>query len=504
MTLSLGALIGPYTVLEHVGAEGTTAEVYRARDERNDRVVALKLLAGTSELSRREARAVAALNHPNIVATFDVIEHNGRLCLVQEWIDGGSLAADLELAGQLGVEKTVRLGRDVASALAYAHQHNILHRDITPSNVLRTVEGSYKLTDFGAFGQLQVETATTRTGQIAGTPLYMSPEQITGVSQSAASDLFGLGLLLYRCLHGHLPDDGAASYLELAATRLRNPISVPPSPLQELLERCLALDPAQRPQSATEVLTALDRIAPSLPNQGAQATRRYRGVPSDQPDAALPRGAAWKIEPPQPPQDAPLPRPPLPRPSLPRPSLPSPPIQRHRVFPRKQALSILMVLAVAALVAGIAILGVGNGLVRVGVGLTIAGVALAGARQIRRRWASREPETERKAATILFGAGQRAELTQSLIIEVDQVVRNLNSLDAKFLGMTVVAMIREYEEAKKSSERQAALLNVVVLMEKLQAHLSPWHVRHKDAIATGVAVVGALVGMASVVSGFLG
>lgn len=84
------------------------------------------------------------------------------------------------------------------------------------------------------------------------------------------------------------------------------------------------------------------------------------------------------------------------------------------------------------------------------------------------------------------------------------MVRNLNSLDAKFLGMTVVAMIREYEEARESSERQAALLNVVVLMEKLQARLSPWHVRHKDAIATGVAVVGALAGAASVVSGFLG
>ncbi|MGQ0775231.1 MAG: protein kinase domain-containing protein [Pseudonocardiales bacterium] len=500
MTLSLGALIGPYTVIEHVGADGTTAEVYRGRDERNDRVVALKLLAGTSELSRREARAVATLNHPNIVATFDVIEHNGRLCLVQEWIDGGSLAAELEMAGQLDVQKTVRLGRDVASALDYAHQHSILHRDITPSNVLRTVEGIYKLTDFGTFGQLQVETATTTTGQIAGTPLYMSPEQITGASQSAASDLFGLGLLLYRCLYGHLPDEAAASYLQLAFTRLRNPISVPPSPLQGLLERCLALDPAQRPQSATEVLTALDRldwIAPILPSQGAPATRRYRGVPSGPPETALPPGKAWKIEPPQ--QGARAQRPRAQRPPVQR-----PPVQRRRVFPRKQALAVLVVLAVAALVAGIGLLGVGNGLVRVGVGLAIAGVALAGARHIRRRWASRAPEAEQKAATILFGAGQRAELTRSLMIEVDQVVRNLNSLDAKILGMTVVAMIREYEEAKKSSDRQAALLNVVVLMEKLKAHFSPWYIRHKDAIATGVAVVGALAGVASVVSGFLG
>jgi hypothetical protein len=90
------------------------------------------------------------------------------------------------------------------------------------------------------------------------------------------------------------------------------------------------------------------------------------------------------------------------------------------------------------------------------------------------------------------------------MIEVDQVVKNLNSFDAKFLGMTVVAMIREYEDARESSERQTALLNVVVLMEKLQARLSPWHVRHKDAIATAIAVVGAVAGVAGVVSGFLG
>ncbi|MGH3942004.1 MAG: protein kinase domain-containing protein [Pseudonocardiaceae bacterium] len=501
MTLSLGALIGHYTVLEHVGAEGTTAEVYRGRDERNDRVVALKLLAGTSELSKREARAVLMLRHPNIVMTLDVVEYNGRPCLVQEWIDGGSLAADLDRVGRLSGQDTVLLGRDVASALAYAHQHNILHRDITPSNVLRTVGGTYKLTDFGAFGQLQERTRLTSAGQIAGTPLYMSPEQITGVSQSAASDIFGLGLLLYRCLHGHLPDEAAASYLQLAATRLRNPISVPPSLLQGLLERCLALDPARRPQSAMEVLTALDQIPlilPLPPARAEAAAPRYRGIPSQPsspgaappspeaafppPDVPLQPGASWKIEDYQ--SDA-----------LPR---------RRQPVLRGQAPAILLALAGVALVAGIGLLGLDSALVRIGAGLVITGVALVGAQRIRRRWASRAPEAERKAATILFGAGQRAELTQSLMIEVDQMVRNLNSLDAKILGMTVVAMINEYEAAKESSERQTALLNVVLLMEKLQVRFSPWHIRHKDAIATGVAVVGALAGVAGVVSGFLG
>jgi hypothetical protein len=496
VTLSLGAPIGHYTVLEQVCAEGAFAEVYRARDERHDRVVALKLLAGTSERSRRDALAVATLDHPNIVATFDVFEHDGRLCLVQEWIDGGSLAAELDAAGQLDVQQTVRLGHDLASALSYAHQQNILHRDIKPSNVLRTAKGTYKLADFGAFGRLSVDTALTRTGEIAGTPLYMSPEQLTGAPQSAASDLFGLGLLLYRCLHGQLPDETAGSFVQLAYGRVVTPIRVPPSPLQGLLERCLALDPAQRPHSATEVLSALDQIAPDQQGHGA--------------------AGGWQAGPPRP--EAALPPSQLPPPGR-------TPASARLSLRRRKAWVLRVVLVVAVVLAGVVSFvittappdvggisppgtgigppDVGIGLVRIGAGVVIAVLALAGAQQIRRRWTSRAPEAERKAATVLFGAGQREELTRSLMIEVDQVVRNLDSFDAKFLGMTVVAMIREYEQAKESSERQAALLNVVVLMEKLQVRFSPWYVRHKDAIATGVAVVGALAGAASVVSGFL-
>lgn len=450
MTLSLGTPIGHYTVIEPVCAEGTTAEVYRGRDERHGRVVALTLFPGTSERSRREAVAVAALDHPNIVATFDVIEHNGRLCLVQEWIDGGSLADELCLTGQLGVAETVRLGHDVASALRYAHQHDILHRDIKPSNVLRTVGGTYKLADFGAFGQLEVVTATTRAGEIAGTPLYLSPEQITGAPQTPASDLFGLGLLLYRCLYGRLPDETetAASYLQLAYNRTQTLISVPPSPLQGLLQRCLALDPAQRPRSAAEVLTELDQIAPIQPRQESAATAPRRQAPP-QPEVVLPRfrglsraapsgiprrlalavAVAFLVTtflglviallvtapvPPTAPRAAP--------PTAPRTAPPTAPPTPIAPPP--------------------ALLNPVNGLVRVGAGLAVAGVALAVAQQIRRRWTSRAPEAERRAATILVSTGQREEL-------------------------------------------------------------SPWHVRHKDAIATGVAVVGALAGVATVVSGFL-
>ncbi|MGH3903792.1 MAG: serine/threonine-protein kinase [Pseudonocardiaceae bacterium] len=453
MTLSLGAQLGPYTVVEHVGA-GTTAEVYRGHDEHLGRTVALKLLPGTSERARREAAAMTALSHPNIVATFDVIEHDGRLCLIQEWIDGGSVQAELDSVGQFGVTQTVRVGEAVASALSYAHQQGILHRDIKPSNVLRTAEGSYKLVDFGAVGRLRPETSATMAGEIAGTPLYMSPEQLTTAPQTPASDLFGLGLLLYRCLYGHLPDENADTYVQLATSRMQTLISVPPSPLQGLLIRCLALDPAQRPQSADEVLRELRWIAPVATAPGQLGPPLASSAP-------LSRGLS------------------------------------------KATRAIFVGLAlVLLLIAGVRLIGIERGL-SIGLGLAVVAVALAAAQHVRRRWASRAPEAEQRAATILFGAGQREALTQSLMIEVDQVVRNLNSLDAKFLGMTVVAMIREYEEARDSSERQAALLNVVALMEKLQAHFSPWHVRHKEAIATAIAVLGTLTGVAAVLSGFL-
>jgi hypothetical protein len=379
----------------------------------------------------------------------------------------------------------VRMGRDVACALSYAHRHGILHRDIKPSNVLRTAAGRYQLVDFGAVGLLRPGTSATRAGEIAGTPLYMSVEQITGAPQTPASDLFGFGLLLYRCLHGHLPDEAADNFLQLLQSRMQTPIKVPPSPLRGLLVRCLALDPAQRPQSAEEVLTELRQLAQYAPPNLARPA---------------PPGVGWSN---------------------------SGPAAGVRSTSRRRSPLVLVGLVVGVSLVTLVVwmsvvllgaspptgvgpggaepgprIGVDQGL-SVGVGLAIVAVAFVVAQQVRRRWASRAPEAEQQAATILFGAGQRAELTQSLMIEVDQVVKNLNALDAKFLGMTVVAMVREYEEGRDSSERQAALLNVVALMEKLQARFSPWHIRHKEAIATGIAVVGSLVGVASVISGFL-
>ncbi len=454
--LSPGTKVGPYRVAEHVGATGTMAEVYRARDD-TGRQVALKLLGTSGPQARREVDVVRRLHHPRIVRTYEVLEYDHRFCLVQEWINGSSLDDVLELGERLDLGEAVRLGEAVADALAYAHSLGVLHRDIKPSNVLVTPDGDYKLVDFGAVGLLRPDGGITRAGEIAGTPLYMSPEQATGRPQTAASDLFGLGLLLYRCVYGTLPGEASNNYLQLIIGRISTPIEVPPSPLREIIQHCLAIEPGARPRSAHDVLNALAAFAgPDVP--------------------LIPAGAHPDALPPPPAMSAPR--------------------------------SARKVAALAA--AGIVVLGlllawllVPTGFwLRLLAGVLVVAVALFVAHRVR-RLVGPAPDAERRAAGILTGAGSRTALTESMVLEVDQVVARLKSLDAKFLGLTLVMLIREAEEAKESADRVAALTQMVTLMEKLTRQLMPWYIRHKEAIATGIAIAGSLAGVASVVSGFL-
>jgi protein kinase-like protein len=460
--LSPGTAVGPYRVVEHVGDTGTQAEVYRAQDD-DGREVALKLLGTSDAQARREVDVVRHLNHPRIVQTYKVLEYKHRFCLVQEWVDGPSLATVLGDERRLGLDQVVRVGEAVAEALAYAHSLGVLHRDIKPSNVLRTADGDYKLVDFGAAGLLQPEVETTQIGEIVGTPLYMSPEQATGAPQTTASDMFGLGLLLYRCLYGALPGEESDNYLQLLLTRTTTPIEVPPSPLRDLLRRCLAIDPAERPRSAREVLDALsgtDRLAP-LP-----------GVP------LTPIGTTF----------------------------PQPPGSAVDHAPRSAVATVLAAAAVVVVAAVLTWLLVpvpsGGFLLRLLIGVVVVAGALFTAYRVR-QLVGPAPEAERRATGILTGAASRSALTESMVLEVDQVVTRLKSLDARFLGYTLVLLIREAEEAKESADRVAALTQMVALMEKLTRQLLPWHVRHKEAIATSIAIVGSLAGVASVVSGFL-
>jgi hypothetical protein len=454
MPLAPGTEIGRYQIRSFAG-EGTFGEVYRASDERTGQTVALKLLRDMQASREFDfGRLASALVHPNIVRTLDVFPWSGKLCLALEWAAGGSLDARLVQQGTLAGDEVIRLGQDIASALDFAHGQGILHRDLKPSNIM-LVGGRYALADFGVSGLLEDESGLTRVGELAGTPLYMSPEQVTGVPQSVASDVFGLGLLLFRCVYGRVPGEDAGGVLGLLQSRVMDPIVVPPSPFQVVLTRCLARDPAARPQSAQEVSRALALLDISSV-------------------AAMPAQTA-------------------------------PPIADHpQVFRSPSDVAIWMWLALAAVAAvWVASLILWPYFRPILAGAAIVALGLALAWAVHRRSASRSPEIERRATQVLFGTDTHGDLTKSLMIEVDQVIGSLRTLDARVMGMTLLAMIGEYDAAKQSSDRQAALVNVVTIMEKLQTRLSPWSIRHKDAIATTIAVIGCISGAASAISGFL-
>jgi len=241
MPLAPGTRLGPYEILAHLGTGGM-GEVWKARDTRLGRVVAIKRLKGQQgERFEQEARAVAALNHPNICQIHDI----GPDYLVLEYIDGKPLQ------GPLPAEEAARLAIQIASALGEAHGRGILHRDLKPANILVTLNGTAKLLDFGLAKSVAAEGATrTIEGTISGTPAYMAPEQIEGKPCDARSDVFSFGAVLYEMLAGRRAFDGMAAVL-------RDDPKPPPG-LQSLVLRCLAKQPGQRFQTIAEVIAALE------------------------------------------------------------------------------------------------------------------------------------------------------------------------------------------------------------------------------------------------------
>jgi eukaryotic-like serine/threonine-protein kinase len=243
MPLSPGDKLGPYEIIAPIG-KGGMGEVWKARDTRLDRIVAVKRLKGEhSARFEREARAIAALNHPNICQIFDI----GPDYLVLEYIEGKPLA------GRLPPEEAVGLAMQIASALEEAHGRGILHRDLKPANIMVTARGSAKLLDFG-LATLAADGDATQTMGIAGTPVYMSPEQAEGKPLDARSDIFSFGAVLYEVLAGHRSFDSLAAVLRDEPAPLQ-------SPAWDIVKRCMAKRPSDRFQSAAEVRAALQQLS---------------------------------------------------------------------------------------------------------------------------------------------------------------------------------------------------------------------------------------------------
>src|SRR5205807_4094467 len=298
MALTSGIRLGPYEILAPLGAGGM-GEVYRARDTRLDRTVAIKILP--SHLSEnpilrqrfeREAKAISSLNHQHICVLYDIGNQDGIQFLVMECVEGETLAKRLE-KGPLPLEQMLKYGTQIADALDKAHRTGVVHRDLKPGNVMLTGSGA-KLLDFGlakaapplAVGATLTAAATrtppvTQQGTIVGTFQYMSPEQVEGKAVDARSDIFSFGSVLYGTVTGR-PAFSGKSQLSVASAILEKepePIStrlpLTPPALDRTIRACLAKDPEERWQSTRDLLLELKWIA----SDGSRAGSRSEGIP---------------------------------------------------------------------------------------------------------------------------------------------------------------------------------------------------------------------------------
>ena len=292
MPLAAGTRLGPYEILTLVGAGGM-GEVYRSRDIRLKREVALKILpqdvAGDPARCRRfeaEARAVAALDHPNIIAIHDVGTENGALYIVTELIDGQPLR------GPFALRKVLDYAVQTANGLAAAHAAGIVHRDLKPDNVLLTRDGRIKILDFGlakvnatqmAAAATETLTAHTEPGVVMGTVGYMSPEQVRGREADHRSDIFSFGVVFYELLSGRRAFQGDTTIETMTAILKQElpdlPETVPPG-VRQILHHCLEKDPANRFQSARDLSFALAAMGQHASQRGTTShlakTPRWR------------------------------------------------------------------------------------------------------------------------------------------------------------------------------------------------------------------------------------
>ncbi len=280
MAIKSETRLGPYEIVSALGAGGM-GEVYRARDPRLGREVAIKVLpaawsADASRLHRfeQEARAAAALNHPNILAVYDIGTQDGAPYIVSEVLDGATVRERLR-SGQLPIRKAVDYGQQIASGLAAAHDKGIIHRDLKPENILITNDGRVKILDFGlakltrsegSDDQALTQTVQSDPGTVLGTVGYMSPEQVRGKPADARSDLFSFGAILYemlsgkRAFHGESPAETMSAIVKEEPPELTETNrSVPPA-LERIVRHCLEKNPSERFQSARDIVFDLESL----------------------------------------------------------------------------------------------------------------------------------------------------------------------------------------------------------------------------------------------------
>ena len=308
MAVAAGEKFGPYEIQAHVG-EGGMGEVYKARDSRLNRSVAIKILpesmtADSARLHRfeQEARSVAALNHPNILSVYDVGVQDGTPYLVMELLEGETLRERLN-HGPLSCHKAVEIALQIANGLSAAHERGIIHRDLKPENIFVTRDGHTKLLDFGLAKATAVmatkvpgpmsdlnttsTTVGTEPGVVMGTAPYMAPEQVRGEVVDHRADIFSFGAVLYEMLCGHRAFSGDTSVETMTAILKSEPpeldleqLKISPA-LDRIIRHCLEKNPADRFQSARDLTFALSALSGSETTSAlrAQTPSRRRSIP---------------------------------------------------------------------------------------------------------------------------------------------------------------------------------------------------------------------------------
>ena len=305
MALAPGARLGPYEVTAQIGVGGM-GEVYKARDTRLDRTVAIKVLpadvsqdADLRTRFEREARAIAALDHPHICALHDVGEHEGTLYLVMQHLEGETIAARLARSnGPLPLDQALKIAIEIADALDKAHRAGITHRDLKPANVMLTKAGA-KLLDFGlaklrgpaapitmsGMTRLATPTPNTAQGTILGTVQYMAPEQIEGREADGRADIWALGAVIYEMVTGRRPFDGESPASVIGAILKDTPLPLSarqplaPRALDQVVGRCLQKDRDERWQSVADLRFALTSVTGGI-EASAQPSRADESSPS--------------------------------------------------------------------------------------------------------------------------------------------------------------------------------------------------------------------------------
>jgi Tol biopolymer transport system component len=298
MQLVAGTRLGPYEIQAVIGTGGM-GEVYRARDTRLDRTVAVKVLPPAlasdpqfRDRFGREARAISALDHPHVCALYDVGEENGCSFLVMQHLEGETLADRIARTARVSVAEALTIGIQIADALDAAHRRGIVHRDLKPGNVMMTRSGA-RLLDFGlakaqapaGMGASLAATSPapiTAHGAVVGTLAYMSPEQVEGAEADARSDVWAFGCVLYEMLTGVRPFGGASAGSVIGSIMRDTPppvsraIPISPPALDRLVAKCLAKDPDARWQTASDLRDEMQWIAGSAVDTPVRATPRSR------------------------------------------------------------------------------------------------------------------------------------------------------------------------------------------------------------------------------------